>query len=95
MLPYTESNMSYKSIAVERPDRYKISVEEYIHYQSKGYLVVPKLVAQEEVGSLLAHGMDILEDRVAIPGLESLPTDATRAQRVFRRLLSTRPAGSS
>lgn len=76
--------MSYKSVAIERPDRYKVSVEEYIQYQSQGYLVVPKLVASDEVEALRAHGMDILEGRLTLPGIETLPTDATREQRARR-----------
>ena len=60
--------MSYKSVAEERPDRYKVSVAEYVQYQSQGFLVARGLVSPDEVESLVQHGMDILHGRVQVPG---------------------------
>ncbi len=76
--------MSYKSVAEERPDRYKLSVAEYVSYQTQGFLVVPGLVSAGEVESLTQHGMDILHGKVPVPGVEPPPPDATLDQLLKR-----------
>ncbi len=70
--------MPYKPIAIDRPDRYKVSVDEYVHYQSKGYLIVRNLVPRDEAASLLRHGMDILSGRAPPPTLPPPPPAAPR-----------------
>ncbi|OGG54367.1 MAG: hypothetical protein A3F84_09060 [Candidatus Handelsmanbacteria bacterium RIFCSPLOWO2_12_FULL_64_10] len=77
--------MPYKPIAIDRPDRYKVSVDEYVHYHSQGFLVVRNLVSRDETHSLLTHAMDILEGRVLLPNVEPPPPGATREQ-LLRRL---------
>ncbi|MBI2504163.1 MAG: phytanoyl-CoA dioxygenase family protein [Candidatus Latescibacteria bacterium] len=76
--------MFYKSVAEERPDRYKVSVAEYVQYQSQGFLVVPSLVSAGEVESLVQHGMDILHGAVQVPGVEPPPPGATLGQLLKR-----------
>lgn len=76
--------MSYKSIAVDRPDRYKVSVKEYVQYQSKGYLIVRNLVSLDDVKELIEHATDILEGRAAIPGVE-LPPPGAALDQLMRR----------
>ena len=41
--------MSYKPVADQRPDRYKVSTAEYAQYQRQGFLVVARLVNLDEV----------------------------------------------
>lgn len=76
--------MAYKPIAVERPDRYRVSVDEYVHYHSQGFLIVPHLVAEEEVEELLHHAMAIWEGKVSLPGVEPPPPQATPEQLLRR-----------
>ncbi len=76
--------MSYHPVAVERPDRYKVSVEEYRFYRTQGYLVVRQLVSEEEVAFLREHAMDILYGRVSLPGVAPPPSGATEEE-LFRR----------
>jgi len=45
--------MPYLPYAVERPDRYRVKVEQYVHYRREGYLLVKQLVPPEDVARLL------------------------------------------
>lgn len=63
------AGMSYRVIAGDRADRYRVSVEEYAGYQDAGYLVVQGLVAQWEVEELRGHAMDLLCGRATLPGM--------------------------
>jgi len=76
--------MSYKSIAVQRPDRYKVSVDEYRGYQRYGFLVVKGLVPVAETEELKQYAMGILMGDAKVPGIEPLPPDATQEQRLTR-----------
>ena len=75
---------TYQPVAEDRPDRYRVSVDEYIHYQSRGYLVVPGLVSRADVERLTIHAMDLFEGRTDLPGMETLHTDASREDRMRR-----------
>jgi phytanoyl-CoA hydroxylase len=44
--------MPYLPYAVERADRYRVRVEEYVHYRREGYLKVEQLVPPEDVARL-------------------------------------------
>ena len=44
--------MPYLPYAVERPDRYRVKVEQYVQYQREGYLLVKQLVSTEDVARL-------------------------------------------
>lgn len=44
--------MPYLPHAVERPDRYRVKVEQYVHYRREGYLLVKQLVPPEDVARL-------------------------------------------
>lgn len=76
--------MSYRVLAEDRGDRYRVPVDEYVHYQRNGYLVVRDLVPQREVDELKEHAMDMLWGRISIPGIEPPPPEATRAQCIQR-----------
>lgn len=45
--------MTYIPRAVERTDRYRVKVDEYVHYQRHGYLKVENLLPPEDVQRLL------------------------------------------
>ncbi len=44
--------MSYLPLAVERPDRYKVKVDEYVQYRREGYLKIAGLVPEGDVNRL-------------------------------------------
>ena len=74
----------YKPVAVNRPDRYPLTVDEYVQYRSQGFLVVRGLVTGGEVEALLAHAMDLYEGRVNPEGVAPLPSDASSEERSRR-----------
>lgn len=76
--------MSYRVLSVSRPDRYAVKVDEYVHYQRSGYLVVRDLVAQNEVEELKQHAMDLFYGRKIVPGVEPPPPEATEEQLMRR-----------
>jgi ectoine hydroxylase-related dioxygenase (phytanoyl-CoA dioxygenase family) len=49
---------------VERPDRYNVSVADYIKYRAQGFLVVPQLVPQDEIEELRQHTDDLMQGRL-------------------------------
>jgi chlorinating enzyme len=69
--------MTYHAVAADRPDRYKVSVEQYIHYQRYGYLIVQSLIDQPSVMKLLNYAEDLLYGRVDVPGLEPVKSNAS------------------
>jgi len=76
--------MSYRVLAPQRPDRYKVSVDEYRRYWRDGFLVVKNLVPKDEVEELKEHAMDLLYGRVQIPGVDPPPPNATQEQLLTR-----------
>jgi hypothetical protein len=76
--------MSYRVLAPQRADRYKVSVDEYRRYHCDGFLVVRRLVPLDEVEELKVHAMDLLYGRVQIPGVDPPPPDATQEQLLTR-----------
>lgn len=69
-----------------RPDRYRVSVREYVTFREQGFLVVRGLVSRPEVAELVAHTEDLLYGRVTVPGLEPPPPGASVAE-IERRYL--------
>jgi phytanoyl-CoA dioxygenase PhyH len=76
--------MSYRVLAENRPDRYRVTAEEYAAYHRNGYLVVRGLAPLEEVEALERHAMDLLYGRAAVPDVEPPPADATEEQLLQR-----------
>ena len=76
--------MSYRILADGRIDRYRVAVDEYVHYERNGYLVVHDLVSQDEVEKLKEYAMDLLWENVSIPGVEPPPPDAPQEQCIQR-----------
>ena len=52
------------NLEINRADRYQVSVQEYITYRQQGFLVVPGLVAPEEIQELLEHTDDLMQGRL-------------------------------
>jgi chlorinating enzyme len=76
--------MSYRVSSIQRPDRYAVKVDEYVHYQRNGYLVVRDLVSQNDVEELKQHAMDLFYGRKVVPGIEPPPPEATEEQLMKR-----------
>jgi phytanoyl-CoA hydroxylase len=76
--------MAYRVLAQDRPDRYRVAVEEYTAFQRDGFLVARGLVAPGDVAGLETHAMDLLHGRAPLDGKEPPPSDATEAQLVQR-----------
>ncbi len=72
--------MSYRAKAIDRPDRYRVKVDEYIFYRRNGYLIVRNLVPQAFVQELLEFATDVLYGRLLLPGMEPPPPNATEEQ---------------
>jgi len=66
--------------------RYRVSVDEYVAFHRQGYLIVRGLVPLEDVQELIGHTEDLMHGRLAVPGLEPPPPDAT-PQELERRYL--------
>lgn len=60
---------------------YRVSVEEYIRFRQQGFLVVPGLVAREEVDELNSHMDGILAGTTRVPGIDSPTPDAPAEER--------------
>ncbi len=76
--------MSYRVVAENRPDRYRVTAEEYVTYQRDGFIIVRNLVPPEELRDLERHAEDLFYGRVSVPGVEPPPPTATREQ-LFQR----------
>lgn len=63
--------MAYLPKAVERADRYKVKVDEYIHYRREGYLKVEGLVSPEDVAKLRAWAIEQWEHKIQAAGVWS------------------------
>src|SRR5687768_2060922 len=48
----------------DRPDRYRVSVDEYRTFRQQGFLVVRGLVAPEEIAELRQHTEDLMQGRL-------------------------------
>jgi ectoine hydroxylase-related dioxygenase (phytanoyl-CoA dioxygenase family) len=64
-----------------------VSVEQYVHFRSQGYLVVPRLYSAGEVRELLDHIDDLLAGRVAIPDAPVFGSDNKTPEARLERLL--------
>jgi ectoine hydroxylase-related dioxygenase (phytanoyl-CoA dioxygenase family) len=47
-----------------RPDRYQVTVEEYVRFRRAGFLVVRNLVAPDEIAELQQHTEDLMQGRL-------------------------------
>ena len=62
------SNVGIDGIHIEseiaRAEKYRVSVDEYRFFQSKGFLVVRGLISAEEVAELRQHTEDLMQGRL-------------------------------
>jgi phytanoyl-CoA hydroxylase len=72
--------MPYSPKAEVRPDRYRVTREEYVSYQRDGFLVVRGLVPPADMELLEEHAMDLFYGRASVPGVEPPPPNATPEQ---------------
>lgn len=76
--------MTYRVLAEQRADRYRVTTEEYVRYQRGGYLVVRDLVPHDDVKNFQQHAMDLFYGRASVPGVEPPPSNATQEDLVKR-----------
>lgn len=69
--------MSHLPVTVDRPDRYRVPVEDYVSFNRNGYLLVKNLLPDADVVRLRHWADDILYGREAIDGLEPAQESAT------------------
>lgn len=79
-------------------NRYQLTVEDYVRFHKQGYLIIRKLVSQEELAELKAHTEDILTGRLTLEDIDARPAptesgkvphssilDPTRVSEIERR----------
>jgi hypothetical protein len=75
-----------------RTDRYHVSVDEYVHFHSQGYLVVKGLVSPAEIAELIEHTDNLRYGR----GHPRCPSPARQSDtRATRPVLAPCPHASS
>lgn len=67
-------------------ERYRVSVNQYVTFHARGFLIVRGLVPDADVGELKQHVDDLIRGRLDVPGLEPPPPGAS-ALEVERRYL--------
>ena len=63
------------------PDRFQLSVNDYITYRRDGYIIIRNLVSQEEVDELRLHTEGLMSGSVTIDGVEPPPENATEEEK--------------
>src|SRR4051794_41173257 len=53
-----------KQSVLERTDRYRVTVEQYVTFRTRGFVVIPQLVAPAEVEELRQHTEDLMQGRL-------------------------------
>ena len=71
-----------KQSVLERSDRYRVTVEQYVTFRKRGFVVIPQLVAPAEVDQLRQHTDDLMQGR--------LPQQSRQMNRIFQILLPCR-----
>src|SRR3954469_9219832 len=61
----------------DRPDRYRLSVEEYKTFRGDGFLVVRGLVPRTDIEELKAHTADLMYGRIEVEEVPPPPPNAT------------------
>jgi len=74
--------MTYTPEAVNRENRYKVSVEQYAHYHRNGFLKVERLLSMDDVSVLANWADDIFRGKIALPDLEQGPMGDSADERM-------------
>ena len=61
-------------------ERYRVSVQDYITFREKGFLIVRGLVGPDDVAELGGHVDDLIFGRIDVPGLEPPPPGSSVAE---------------
>jgi phytanoyl-CoA hydroxylase len=77
---------------IERPDRYRVSVAEYIKYRDQGFLVVPQLVSPHEIEELRQHTDDLMQGRLPEQNRSMRERDTAKDSGVACQELEAPPA---
>jgi phytanoyl-CoA hydroxylase len=77
---------------MQRTDRYRVSVQEYIDFKSKGFLVVKDLVSAEEIAELRQHTDDLMQGRLPQQKQEMVLRDPSKDGGVTTQGLEAPPA---
>jgi ectoine hydroxylase-related dioxygenase (phytanoyl-CoA dioxygenase family) len=48
----------------DRPDRYRVSVEQYARFRRDGFVIVPQLISQDAIGELREHTEQLMQGRL-------------------------------
>ena len=70
-----------EALLQRKQEQYRVTVEEYKAFRRDGYLVVPGLVAPEEVRDLAQYTEDLMAGNRTLPGIAPPPNDATEVER--------------
>jgi phytanoyl-CoA hydroxylase len=76
----------------DRPDRYRVSVEQYRTFRKKGFLVVSGLVSHDEVDELRQHTEDLMQGRLPEQSRQMAARDITSDRGVTIQQLEAPPA---
>ena len=77
-------------LPLERTERYRVSVSEYIAFRRNGFLVVPGLVSPEEITELREHTEDLMQGRLPPPSRQMSARAPSEARGVAEELLIER-----
>ena len=79
-----------------RPERYLVSVDQYVRFRRDGFLIVPQLVGADDVAELRRHTEDLMQGRLPEQAGATMATrDVSRDFGVLIQPLEAPPAGLS
>lgn len=64
-----------------RYERYEASIDEYVHYHEKGYLIVRNLVPRDEIDEIIRHTEELMDGKVTVPKHDPPPPHLTKEER--------------
>jgi phytanoyl-CoA hydroxylase len=76
--------MTYIPMAIPRPDRHSVKVEDYVSYQRTGFLKVPGLLSGQDTARMFGYAEDVLHGREEVPSVAPPPRGATLEQLMQR-----------
>ncbi len=77
---------------IERPDRYPVTVEQYVRFRRDGFLIVPGLVAPPDVEELRRHTEDLMQGKLPEQRTQMAQRDLSQDRGVTMQALEAPPA---